>query len=205
MPSGVPKMWPGQTVVCIASGPSLTREDCDFVRGKARVIVVNTSYQLAPWADVLYACDARWWKWNRGAKDFHGMTFAMERRAAQYRKDIRLVKVGKPEGLSDDPLYLNTGKNSGYQALNLAYLAGASRILLLGYDLQRGPKGEMHWHKEHPMRTPHLYPEFRRRFETLVEPLQQRGVEVVNVTRNSALECFPKMSLEMAFAMERAA
>jgi hypothetical protein len=206
LPNAVERIWPGETVVCIASGPSLTREDCELVRGKARVIAINNSYQLAPFADALYACDARWWKWHKGAKDFHGLTFALERRSAQYRKDITVLKVGKPEGLSLDPMYLNTGKNSGYQALNLSVLMGASRVILLGYDMQRGPKGEMHWHPEHPMKTPHMYVEFRRRFESLIEPMRTAGVEVINCTRSTALECFPKRPLEQMFsAQERAA
>ncbi len=191
-------------MVCIASGPSLTQDDCEFVRGKAKVIAINTSYQLAPWADALYACDARWWRWHKGAKDFNGLKFSLERRAGLY--GVQILKAGKPEGLSDDPCFLNTGKNSGYQAMNLAYLLGASKIVLLGYDMQRGPRGEMHWHKEHPIRTPNLYVEFRRRFETLVKPLAERGVEVVNCSRNTALECFPKHTLQEAFAdMEQAA
>ena len=193
----VPRMWPGETVVCIASGPSLTQVDCDYVRGKARVIAINTSYQLAPWADLLYACDARWWKWNNKAvRGFQGMKYSLERRAAQYSPDVRVLRVGKREGLSLDPSVLNTGKNSGYQAMNLAVHAGAKRIVLLGYDMQKGTKGEMHWHPEHPMKTPHLYVEFRRRFETLVEPLKAQGVDVVNCTRRTALECFPQMRLD---------
>jgi hypothetical protein len=164
------------------------------------VVVVNTSYKLAPWADVLYACDARWWIWNKGAKDFQGTKYALERRAGQRYSDVNVLRIGKNEGLSLDPEYLNTGKNSGYQALNLAVLMGAKRIILLGYDMDSGPKGEMHWHPEHPMRTPKLYPEFRRRFETLVEPLKAHGVEVVNCTRRTALQCFPQMSLAEAFA-----
>jgi len=55
--------WFTAHVVCIASGPSLTRADVERVREwrqeagaptKRRVIVVNTSYKIAPWADALY-------------------------------------------------------------------------------------------------------------------------------------------------------
>ena len=62
----VPRAWVDETAVCIASGPSLTQADVDYVRGKARVIVVNNGYLLAPWADVLYAADARWWMLAQG-------------------------------------------------------------------------------------------------------------------------------------------
>jgi hypothetical protein len=53
-------VWAGETAVLVASGPSLCPSDVDRVRGRARVIAVNDGYRLAPWADVLYACDRRW-------------------------------------------------------------------------------------------------------------------------------------------------
>lgn len=49
------------TIVCVASGESLTRADVNYCRGKARVLAINDNYRIAPWADWLYACDGRWW------------------------------------------------------------------------------------------------------------------------------------------------
>ncbi len=54
----VERLWPDATVVCIASGPSLTQSQVDYCRGKARVAVVNNNWEKAPWADVLYGADA---------------------------------------------------------------------------------------------------------------------------------------------------
>ncbi|HCZ48509.1 MAG TPA: hypothetical protein DCZ11_05850, partial [Gammaproteobacteria bacterium] len=47
-------------------------------------------------------------------------------------------------GLSASPLRIHQGGNSGYQALNLAVLLGAERVILLGYDMHGG-----HWHGRH--------------------------------------------------------
>jgi hypothetical protein len=69
----VPPEWVGETAAILASGPSLTREQCEAVRGKAKVIAVNNQAidtdcdgvrvpAMAPWADVLYAADAKWWQ-----------------------------------------------------------------------------------------------------------------------------------------------
>jgi hypothetical protein len=59
----VARTFPNSTIVCIASGPSLTREDVDACRGAAGVVLaVNDTITYAPWADVLYACDRRWWQ-----------------------------------------------------------------------------------------------------------------------------------------------
>jgi hypothetical protein len=199
----VEKLWPGETFVCIASGPSLTRADCDFVRGKARVIVINNSYQLATWADVLYACDWRWWMWHKGAPGFEGLKYSLQRKASEWGAQV--LKRGPAPGLSDDPRTLNLGANSGYQAVNLAVHLGAARIILLGYDMQPSATGELHWHKDHPIRTENLYRTFRKHFLTLVEPLQARGITVVNCTRRTALEAFPCQPLETVFTTREVA
>jgi hypothetical protein len=67
----VPEEWRGATAVCIGNGPSLTQAQVDFTRGardangRVRVIAINDAFKLAPWADVLYFCDDKWWQWRR--------------------------------------------------------------------------------------------------------------------------------------------
>ena len=48
----VPKLWPGATVVCIATGASLTQTDVEACRG-LRTIVINNAYTVAPWAEAI--------------------------------------------------------------------------------------------------------------------------------------------------------
>jgi hypothetical protein len=48
--------------------------------------------------------------------------------------------------------------------------------------------------------TPSHFHDWRRRFQTIVQPLRQRGVEVLNCTPGSALECFSKADLRDALA-----
>jgi len=202
-PVPVPRLWPGATVACLASGPSLTRADVALVRAQGLpTIVVNTTYQMAPWADVLYACDAKWWAWQQGAPGFRGRSrFTLE--AARWPGLQRLGK-GTETGLSLDPLKLCTGSNSGYQAINLAVLLGAQRILLLGYDMAPAADGRQHWHPDHPDRVRSPYQKFRQVFPTLVEPLRAAGVEVVNCSRRTALTCFPQQDLAAALPTRQA-
>lgn len=181
----------------VASGPSLTRADVDFVKGKARVMAINTSYKLAPWADVLYAADGKWWRWHHGAPDFHGLKFSVSK-TAQNWTGVTVLNQGSESGLSTDPTTLALGHNSGYQAINLAVLFGSTRILLLGYDMARGPKGQHHWHKEHPHQTYDNYQFYARLFAKMVAPLRMLGVEVINCSRQTALTCFPRQSLAEA-------
>jgi hypothetical protein len=194
------RIWNGETCVILASGPSLTTDDVAYVRGKARVIVINTTYVLAPWADVLYAADAKVWRWywKKGPqgyedctmRDFAGLKFSLTR-PAENHPGVVVLRRGLPTGLSLNPLSLHTGGNGGYQAIGLAFHLGASRIILLGYDMQTGPRGEEHWHGDHPNSSRSPYDKFRGNFPTLVEPLKAAGVEVVNCTRRTALTAFP--------------
>lgn len=196
MPS-VPRLWPGSTIVCLASGPSLTADDVAFVRDKAKAIVINTTYQMAPWADVLYAADAQWWSWHKGVPDFGGLKYSLDTGAARW-KGVEVLKITGSRGLEASPSGLKTGRESGYQAIGLAVHLGARRIVLLGYDMQRGPKGEEHWHAPHKHHKRNEFSSYLPYYETLVEPLNARNIEVINATRRSALTAFPRMTIQDA-------
>ncbi len=197
----VPLLWPGCTIVCLASGPSLTPADVEYVRGKAHVIAVNDTFTLAPWADVLYGQDAKWWKHHRGVPSFQGLKFACDSRAmhAPSLPDVQLLKNMGQTGLESDRAGIRTGQNSGYGATNVAVHLGAARILLLGYDMQV-VNGHTHFFGDHPVglqvRSP--FADFLRYFQTLVEPMKALGIDVVNCSRQSALTCFPRQPIEQA-------
>lgn len=201
-----PRLWPGETVVCMATGPSLNQADADFVRGRARVICVNDAHRLAPWADVLYSSDRRWWPHYKGVPSFKGMKFGV---GSASRKDnpfpgldIPVLRNTGYHGLELDPAGLRTGRNSGYAAINLAFHFGPARIVLLGYNLGT-PGNRVHFFGDHPpglTQMPSLYPAWRKSFETLVEPLRTAGVEIINCTVNTSLTCFPCRPLREVFA-----
>jgi hypothetical protein len=187
----VPRLWPGGTVACLATGPSLCQADVEAVRGRVDgVIAVNDAHRLAPWADVLYACDAKWWEWNAGVPGFQGLRYTLQPRAARWATVLR--KTGE-HGLELDPGGVRTGKNSGYQAINVAVHLGARRILLLGYDM----RGD-HFFGSHPDKSRPPFLLCLPIFDTLVAPLRAHGVEVCNCSRRTALRAFPCLTLEEA-------
>lgn len=203
----VPRLWPGETVVCLASGPSLTREDVNACRGRAKVIAVKDCIRLAPWADALYGSGkdtfGRWWQTNGPSLQFNGLRFSLDPDAAAWSTVLQF-DANDVTGLDDRPTHLRTGRNSGYAAINLAVHLGARRIVLLGYDLQEGPSGEQRWFGSHPWGTRswgELGAYLREIFATLVEPARTRGIEIINATRRSALSCFPAMSIEDALSV----
>jgi hypothetical protein len=192
-----PRLWPGELFVCIASGPSLTADDVAYVRGRARVIAVNNGYLLAPWADVLWATDARWWRWHKGVPGFAGLKFSLWVGGLALPKDVHVLRNDGYSGLCLDPAGVKNGKNGGYAALNLALHLGASRVILLGYDCHRSG-GKDHWHPEHPTKMSNPYQTWRRLFNGMAPELVKAGVSVVNCSRSSSLECFPRMPLSVA-------
>lgn len=155
---------------------------------------MNDAWTLAPWADVLYACDGQWWDAKRPRSDdaFGGLRCSQDEHAcARHGLDFVPSKVGA--GLCLESWVINQGLNSGYQAMNLAYHFGASRMLLLGFDMQR-TNGRSHWFGDHPgkLNVPSPYDEFVKRFGPLAKDLDAQGVQVVNCSTSTALECFPR-------------
>lgn len=196
----VPRLFAGATIVCLATGPSLTQADVDFCRGKATVIAIKNAYDLAPWADVVYGAGVdrtKWWE-QHGARvvaEHQGLRFTIDPRAAKW---ATVLQWGSETGLSADASRLSLGRNSGYQAINLAVHLGAAKIVLLGYDMRRGERNNFF---EGPDKGPaSKYRDWLPHFSTLLEPLKALGVSVINCTPNSALECFPTMSLAEALS-----
>lgn len=191
----IPRLWEGATVAVLASGPSMSQTVADQVHvAGIQAIAVNTTFQLAPWAAVLYAADSAWWRNTPGALEFRGLKVSCE----EVLGVERLMSAGRV-GYTDDPALVYTFSNSGAQAIQIAAKAGARRILLLGMDMKGG-----HWHGAHPapLRNTHpeLYAIWRSYLPTLATALQERGVEVVNCSPTSAIDCWPKAPLEEALA-----
>lgn len=203
----VPKLWLGETVVILGGGSSLTPEDVAFCKGKARVIAIKEAYLLAPWADALYAGDAKWWRGYRGAPDFAGLKYTIDQDPKEEQigdwPDVQVLSNTGVEGLELEPTGLRTGYNSGFQAIGLAVHLGVSRIVLLGFDCWTGHNGEQNWFERFPhlVKAHHVhspYPLFHQAFASIVEPLNQAQVAVVNASRFTMLKAFPYLSLEEA-------
>ncbi len=216
--------WRGETVVLIGGGPSLTRDQVEIVRvahaaGKVRAIAINDAYLLAPWADAHYAADSHWHRWHTdgiampllglsaaqvGARwaAFAGQKCTIQNSGGNVTDDaVHMLRnrdfPNNGMGLSLDPQVLVTGRNSGFQALNLAILAGGGRDILLGFDGQVGADGKNHWFGDHPRPTPSAaYPLYRQAMSAAENAILAAGVEVINCSPKSAIDSFPKMKLE---------
>jgi len=200
--------WADAAVAILASGPSLTSEAVEAVRAWAceiqpqrrKVIVINSTFKVAPWADVLYGADRTWWDYyaEEAAQEFHGERWTQSPDAAR-KHGLRHIQCERRIGLSSIAGVINDGGNSGYQAIGLAADFGAREITLLGYDMQRtGNKGHHFGEHPSPLRQSSPFKTWLGSFKKLAEDLSARGIRVVNATPTTALQCFEKVALEDA-------
>ena len=204
----VPRRWPGATAVIVGTGPSLTPSDLELCRqareaGRVRLFAANRAAELVP-ADVIHGCNFQFWEhyWPALAH------LPAEKWTTRPELDGRFPGLHYiPErwepGLSRDPTWIAAHHGTGPQLVNLAYLYGCTRLLLLGWDMRfhgkRGPReydrrrylGEdpltlQHWPRTGPAGE---LEGLIREMET-IRPAEY-GIEIINVTPGSALRCFP--------------
>lgn len=226
--SRVLPVWQGRTVVILGGGPSLTGAHFKAARrarqaDRIRAIAVNDSYLHAPWADVDYAADVKWHRWHTHGlpkpelnlraeevaarwKSFAGQKCSIEPTAKHVPDAVHILRNREARmahgcQISRDPEFLFTGYHGGFQALNIAVLAGARTVLLLGFDARRGSKGEAHWHGDHPVKSANSDANYARMIESFDEAAADlAGVLVVNCSFESAITAFPKQAFESALA-----
>jgi hypothetical protein len=197
------RIFDRETVFIVAGGPSLIGFDFDRLRN-LNTIAINLSYTTMPHASLLWWSDATFFRRHRAALLDHPATWKATCTQDYFSREvpwppIHQYKFTGLSGFDPDPRYLRTGNNSAYAAMHLAVHLGATRLVLLGVDMQYGPNRESHWvpgghgltHSEgilHDLMLPH--------FASLREPLEQRGVEVLNANPESALRVWPRVTLD---------
>lgn len=195
--------WRGETAVILGAGPSLTREQCEYVSGRARVVAINNAYRMASWADALYFGDLRWLKdFKAGEREdfnaFAGVRVTIEEGKKPVDPRYHMLRNIGVEGLSSDPRGIFNGRTSPYAVINWLALAGVARIVLLGCDY-RHVNGKDHFEGGgHPITTGDLeWAAFAKTFSTLEQPLKAHGIEVVNATPGSRIDAFPRVPLDL--------
>jgi len=171
-----------------------------------RIVAVQDSYKLMPFADAMYGCDPKWWDIHKDCAGFPGEKWSTHQDDDANHKlkqadayGIRLVKGENGDEFSFQPDRIYYGANSGFQSINLAILKGCKQIVLVGFDM-RTVKGVRHFFGHHPKGLQNtidyegFVPHFARASKLL------RGVQIVNATPDSALNCFPMIPLEDCLA-----
>jgi hypothetical protein len=186
--------------IVAATGPSLTPEVAEQCR-YAQVIAVNDAYKLMPWAAILFACDAKWWNVHNGCPGFTGEKWSThgkdnDKTDVAERYGVRCVRGSHEPGFSYNPSVIHYGSNSGFQAINLAILLGATVIKLVGFDMQ-SVGGKRHFFGNHPAPLSNF-----ATFETFIGNFRKsartlpKHIKIINCTPGSALKCFPFGTIE---------
>lgn len=188
-------IWPSETCFIICGGSSLAGFDFDRMKGR-KVIAINSSVFSAPFADVLFFCDARWWSWNnkRLAREYSGLAITSSELNAPGVH--RMQKKIPPPAIVQDRTALSLQKTSLSGALNLAVHFGCARIVILGADMQ-AIDGKSHHHEPHPI--PQVVGCWDRQMAELkhsIKPLADRGIEVINTSLGSRISWWPKRSID---------
>jgi hypothetical protein len=143
---------------------------------------------------VVYGCDGPWWKSRNGLPEYDGLKLAHDTAVCATYADVYKIEVLTHDKMQfEDPGVVGSGGNSGFQALNLAAQFGATRIMLIGFDMHVG--SGVHWYGRNTWRNANNpssanLMRWRDAFTSQALVLKRLGVEVVNVSADSALRCF---------------
>ena len=189
---------PWDEVFLIGGGPSLRGFDFEKLRGRT-TLAINDAVLHIPWATALFSLDVNWAR-NRATviQEFSGEKYLALPEDGPEIPGVVYLQRSRSPGLSTDPSRVCMGGNSGYGALNVAYLKGAKRIVLLGYDF-RTIRGEKHWHAGYfwdRSSSMQYFADWARNFDDAAVQLRKAGVEVLNASLESLISAFPKIRLD---------
>lgn len=192
----IQQQYKNKKAILIATGPSLTEEVIETIRPYKDDFVIfgcNDSYKVVDFLDFHYACDNKWWNLHYDTFKEKYPQLRSWTQAEEYKDKLTVVKGTSARGLSLNSSLIHWGKNSGYQLLNLAFLMGCSKFILVGYNMQK-VDGVMHYFGDHPpgLGKSSPYNSFVQCFNTIQPEIKEL---IINCTPNSALTMFKQKDL----------
>ena len=209
MPRWIPvKWWDGQDAFIIGGGDSLKSFDWNLLRAE-NTIGCNDAFLHG--VDICKVCvfgDILWFKaFKRQLEQFKGTVFTNVQKLSKLRINWLWTMDRAASGLhGKDDKSLGWNYSTGALAVNLALLLGAKHIYLIGFDMQLSKDGKSNWHlNKIDKPDAKIYTKFIKGFGKLNNELHKfPGVEIINVTDDSKLEVFPKVSVEGSWKKRKA-
>jgi len=162
----IPKIWEGQTVFVVGGGPSLLNFDFDRLKGQ-RIVAINLAFTKLPFAQFCFFADNRFWGWHEAAlRQFQHHVVSTARNVKVDHPHYHMIKRNHDQNewfsLVEN---IVVGKDSGVQAINLAYHLGAQRTILLGFDMgfKMLTEAEKQDKKIMQLQVPHVPPRAKNR------------------------------------------
>jgi len=204
------KNWSERPVYIVGGGSSLRphAKKLWLLYQRGFVVAVNDSHLHCYFPDAIFTLDHLWLEKNiKKIEDMPGPVFAavdkenprVESKNLTYLKRTRRLGISEPSPLSEDATVITNGMNSGYGALNLAFLKGAKIIYLLGFDFKE-IENKAHFHAGYPWHnrtnSNRMFPYWAKAFEDTTVQLNKYGVHVFNCSPDSLVTCFPRKSYD---------
>ncbi len=173
------------------------------------VIGINAAFEIGTWIDMLFFGDSGYFTdYENKIRQFPNMKVSCATNTRNVDWVKYLQKSKQKFGISADPSTVCWNMNSGAAAINVAANAGAKRIFLLGFDMKLN-NGEKHWHRVYtngkfvtkPPHAPNPFPAHLKGFPFIGNDAHQRGIEIYNVSPDSMIMKFPKITLKEALEM----
>jgi len=205
--------WLGKRCFIIGGGESLTGFDFNKLNDEL-TISINKAFEFCPNATINYAMDSTFYdKMSRGNYDeiapdlwnkwlsFKGYkVFLTPMEIKEFGKEVNLVRREWKPSINredlDDGIY--GGINSATGALTLAVALGANPIYLLGYDMIA--KTKTHWHGGYDRRTLENFnrklKDYKGELTKMACYIKEANIDVINLNKDSELECFPFANIE---------
>ncbi len=187
-------------VVSGAVGPEYYSKYMEPIHDK-HVIGINDAYRIGIWMDVIFFGDCGWWTRHRERlANWPGLKVSccprFSNRNKKQRDGIKYVAKdpNNPIGIDDNPRKVSWNNNSGAAAISLASHFGVSKIYLLGFDMSLGENDDAHWHPFNDSSPP--FGRHLKGFSKIAEDAKEKGIEIINVSPESEIDVFPKVSLK---------
>jgi hypothetical protein len=205
----VPKQFgiPDSVIQRVIAGesPSLYSPYMEAIH-KKHVVGINVSYLIGEWVDVAFFGDMNFFLQHqeRLAK-FPGLKVCCHPQIEKHKWIKYLARDNtKNKGISNTPQQVCWNHNSGSAAISFVTHAGAKKIVLLGFDMKLNGKEQQHWHDlygriaNRNFKKPQHMPFERhlRGFSEIAKDAKRLGVEIINVSPDSAIQEFERISVE---------
>jgi hypothetical protein len=170
------------------------------------VIGINVAFMIGNWIDIVFFGDNGFFlRFKQQLSEFPGLKTSCNPNSNRTPWVKNFVRdVSHPKGISMKPGHVSWNYNSGAASISIAAQAGAKRIMLLGFDMKladdkfqhfhdvyvRGPVSDERRARKLPF-TRHL-----RGFDAMAEDAKALGIEIINVSPNSAITQFRKVGLK---------
>lgn len=180
-------MLTSETIIICASGPSLNAIDCLKASSSGvKIITVNSTWNMLPDCDYIFATDYRWWEVNIDTLPEYPQRWSNN------------LKASKTYHLEYTPVRAGGTFNSGQLAIHFSVWLGARNIILLGFDCSI--RDGIHWHGKHTsLANPsqNQMERWKKEFKSTAN-LFRNTHNIINCSARTELECFTVMNLDDA-------